>query len=111
MPIASPFSLQDRKSAWQDWIAKYRAALAAQGLSEESRMARQRAASPSIVPRNAELKRVSDEAEKGNAVPLNRYLEALLRPYDDPAPGDELSWRLPGPSSPRMGIECLSCAS
>lgn len=64
--------LQERSSAWRDWVKQWRAALAAEGLPEAERKALQDAANPVLVPRNHVMVDIIGRAEAGDYEPLHK---------------------------------------
>lgn len=82
-----------------DWRARWRARLAAEGISLEDARLRMRAASPALIPRNHRVEEAIAAALEGDMAPFERLHAALATPFDPPADADDL--RLP----PRPGEE------
>lgn len=104
---------EERRAAWKQWISIYQAALRAQqsssDMSDAERVGKQNKANPAIIPRNHVMVGIIQSAEDGDYVPLQRYYEALERPYEER--GVEEEWKEPAPTKSRMGVELLSCSS
>jgi len=104
---------EERRTAWKQWVGIYQAALRAQqsisSNNDAERVAIQNKANPAIIPRNHVMVGIIQSAEDGDYEPLQRYYEALERPYEER--GVEEGWKEPAPTKSRMGVELLSCSS
>jgi uncharacterized protein YdiU (UPF0061 family) len=103
----------ERKTAWADWVARYKDALRNNGVEEREKV--QNAANPAIIPRNHVLVDIIGEAEDGNYDLLEEYLDVLQTPYCTEtvtkAQASHPSWFVPAPKKSRLGVELLSCSS
>lgn len=82
--VLGPLDLSDEAlSKWKGWLEQYAAALRAQGLPEEERVALQDAANPKYVLRNYLAQRAIEKAEQGDPSEVHTLLELLRAPYDE----------------------------
>jgi uncharacterized protein YdiU (UPF0061 family) len=71
-------------AAFNDWVARWSARLASEGVTSAEVAARMRAANPAIIPRNHQVEAVIVAAvEQGDFAPFHTLLAAVQRPYDD----------------------------
>ena len=55
----------ERQQAWKEWLGEYKAALKAEGQSNEQRIRMQNSANPCYIPRNHLLQKAIEQAEEG----------------------------------------------
>lgn len=88
---------------WTDWQHR----LAAAGVGEAERLARQRAANPKFVLRNHLAQAAIDGAERGDPSELLGLLKVLQRPFDEHAAGPR--YAAPAPAgAPALEVSCSS---
>ncbi len=56
----------ERQQAWKEWLSQYKAALKAEGQSDEQRVQMQNSANPCYIPRNHLLQTAIEQAEAGD---------------------------------------------
>ncbi|MEM9012352.1 MAG: YdiU family protein [Pseudomonadota bacterium] len=79
------------------WLKLWRARLAEEEQTEETRQQRQRAANPAVIPRNHLVEEALAAATVGDLAPFEALLAVLADPYADP-PADSRYTRKPVPS-------------
>jgi uncharacterized protein YdiU (UPF0061 family) len=77
-------------AAYDAWAVRWRARLAEEGASVESRAEAMRRVNPAYIPRNHRVEAMIEAAvERGNFAPFEELVEVFSRPYDD-QPGREM---------------------
>ncbi len=66
-----------------EWLARWRARLAAEGRDATAARAAMRAVSPAFIPRNHRVEAAIRAAVAGDLAPFHRLCDVLARPYDD----------------------------
>lgn len=99
----------ERHQSWKQWLSQYKAALKAEGQSNEQRIQTQNSANPCYIPRNHLLQKAIEKAENHDFSEVNRLMEVLKKPYEQQQ-GCE-GYTEAAPVEVRMGVECLSCSS
>lgn len=79
-PLRDEFMDRD---AFDRWYQRYRARLLQEGVDDETRQQRMKAANPALVLRNYLAQQAIDEAEKGESGALARLHQALQQPFSD----------------------------
>jgi uncharacterized protein YdiU (UPF0061 family) len=99
----------ERKAAWAEWAASWRAQLQADGREDGERRASQDAANPAYVARNHLMQEAIALAEEGDYSEVNALMEVLKRPFEEQAGAEK--YTVPAPKQTRVGVELLSCSS
>jgi serine/tyrosine/threonine adenylyltransferase len=97
--------------ALRDWMARWQAASAAEGVAPHERRQRMHAVNPRYVLRNYLAQQVIDAAEAGDVAPLHELLDVMRRPYDDQPGRDRFAARRPEWARHKAGCSMLSCSS
>jgi len=95
-------SLFDEPAAFDQWASRWRERLARDGGDPQARRAAMRRANPAFIPRNHQVERVIDSAQKdGDFGPFEEMHRVLAAPFDDqpamhrysqpPAPGEAVA--------------------
>ena len=101
-PVASLFHAQD----FEQWLARWRARLDRQSESWEASRTRMRAHNPAVIPRNHRVEEALAAAvERADLTPMERLLDVLSVPYQDP-PQDAGYHLPPPPSAPPYQTFC-----
>ena len=90
------------------WLARYRARLAAEGLPDAGRAARMDAVNPAVVLRNHLAQGAIAAAERGTLDELQRLVQVLARPYDEPPPALAAYAEAPPADLPPIEVSCSS---
>ncbi|KAG1663376.1 hypothetical protein FOA52_007113 [Chlamydomonas sp. UWO 241] len=102
----------ERKVAWNEWLASYRAALRAEGRPDAVRAAAQDAANPKFIPRQHLLYNATEGCEKGDPSELASLMKVLSRPFDEQPKADSKYSELPpAEMAKKRGVCVLSCSS
>ena len=72
--------------AFDAWATDWRARLVREGATPEGRAAALRAANPALIPRNHRVAEAIAAAEGGNFALFHQLVEALVQPFEAPAP-------------------------
>ncbi len=100
-PGGSPEASLSRDAAFSEWLARWKARLARQPQSMESSAQLMCSHNPAVIPRNHRVEEALEAAvERGDFAPMNRLLEVLSKPYDDPPVPDV--YRMPPAPSERV---------
>jgi uncharacterized protein YdiU (UPF0061 family) len=100
-PGASPDIALSHDASFADWLTRWQARLARQPQSLESSAQLMRSHNPAVIPRNHRVEEALEAAvERGDFAPMNRLLEVLSKPYDDPPEPDV--YRMPPAPSERV---------
>ena len=97
--------------ALEDWLRRLSARQLADGVPDEARRARMRAANPRYVPRNYLLQQAIDRTTAGDAGAVGELLDVLRRPYLDQPGREAFAERRPEWARDRPGCSMLSCSS
>jgi len=95
----------------RDWIARYAARLAVEGVDPAERRRRMDAVNPCYVPRNYLVQEVIAATERGDRTALAELLDVLRRPYDDQPGRARFAGKRPEWARHRPGCSMLSCSS
>ena len=95
----------------RDWIARYAARLAVEGVDSAERRRRMDAVNPCYVPRNYLVQEVIAATERGDRTALAELLDVLRRPYDDQPGRARFAGKRPEWARHRPGCSMLSCSS
>lgn len=93
------------RQAFDDWFSRYRARLAQDEVSDDTRRAAMRAANPALVLRNWLAQRAIERAEQDDASEFERLLAALSQPFDD---RDDDYVQRPPDWGKRLEVSCSS---
>lgn len=87
-----------RDPEFSEWFERWQARMGRQPEPREACRMRMRAHNPSVIPRNHRVEEALEAAvERGDYRVMERLIEVLSRPYEDPPPHDE--YHLPPPPS------------
>ena len=75
-------------AGWRVWLDEYAQAVAEDGRPAAERAAEMAAANPAVVLRGWMAEEAYEAAEAGDFGPARQLLEALRRPYQEPAAGE-----------------------
>ena len=99
-------------AAWREWLASWRAALAAAGATEAGAAVAMRAANPKYVPREWLLVEAYEAAEAGDHAPLLALRRVLREPYaEQPEAEAKYYRRAPPGAEEKPGCGFMSCSS
>jgi uncharacterized protein YdiU (UPF0061 family) len=88
-------------AAFAEWVTRWQARLARQPQSKESAAQLMLSHNPAVIPRNHRVEEALEAAvERGDFAPMNRLLDVLSKPYDDPPEPDV--YHLPPAPSERV---------
>jgi uncharacterized protein YdiU (UPF0061 family) len=88
-------------AAFAEWVTRWQARLTRQPQSRESSVQLMRSHNPAVIPRNHRVEEALEAAVgRGDFAPMNRLLEVLSKPYDDPPEPDV--YRTPPAPSERV---------
>lgn len=73
----------DDPAQLDDWLPRWQASLAAQGIDDAARKARMTGANPAFIPRNHRVEEAITAAVGGDLAPFERLVQVLSQPYDD----------------------------
>jgi protein adenylyltransferase len=95
----------------REWLARYAARAAVEGLGDAERRHRMDAINPRYVPRNYLVQQVIEATERGDRAALPELLDVLRRPYDDQPGRERFAEKRPDWARHRPGCSMLSCSS
>jgi len=95
----------------EQWLQRYRARVAIEGLSELERSARICEVNPIYVPRNYLVQEVIDATERGDRDVLLALIDVLRHPYDERAGLAHYAGKRPEWARHKPGCSMLSCSS
>ena len=85
-----------RDPGFSEWFERWQARMERQPEAREACRRRMRAHNPAVIPRNHRVEEALEAAvERGDYRVMERLIEVLSRPYEDPPPHDE--YHLPPP--------------
>jgi len=99
------------RATLRDWIAQYRARMAAEKLDDAERAARMNSINPLYVPRNYLLQEVIDATEGGDRARLAEIVDVLRRPYTEQPGRERYAAKRPEWARVKPGCSMLSCSS
>jgi uncharacterized protein YdiU (UPF0061 family) len=95
------------RPAFDDWAAKYRARLRAEGSDDAARRARMDRVNPKYVLRNHLAELAIRQARERDHGMVGRLLQALQRPYDEQPENEDLA-ALPPDWAAQLEVSCSS---
>jgi uncharacterized protein YdiU (UPF0061 family) len=95
----------------RDWLERYAARVAVEGLGDGERQRRMDAVNPCYVPRNYLVHEVIEATERGDRAALPELLDVLRRPYDAQPGRERFAAKRPDWARHRPGCSMLSCSS
>lgn len=110
--LYTPDTLPDKYgNTLGDWLALYRRRAATDALDREARKERMLRANPLYVPRNYLAQLAIEAAERGDTALLERWMQALQKPYSVQPGMEEFAEKRPDWARTRVGCSMLSCSS
>jgi len=106
-----PTALERHGEGLIDWRERYRARLAAGGITEAARQARMQAANPVYIPRNWLAQEAIEAAERGDMAPLQALYQVIREPYRHQPGREHQAGKRPEWARHRPGCSMLSCSS
>jgi uncharacterized protein YdiU (UPF0061 family) len=94
-----------------DWLARYRARIAAENLGDDERRTRMNSINPLYVPRNYLLQQVIDATEAGDRKALPEIVDVLRTPYVEQPGREKFAAKRPEWARVKPGCSMLSCSS
>ena len=95
----------------EQWLQRYRARVAIEGLAEAERAARICEVNPIYVPRNYLVQEVIEATERGDRAELLALLDVLRHPYDERPDSSASPAKRPEWARHKPGCSMLSCSS
>lgn len=99
----------EKQGEVEAWAEKWKKVLEEQGVGEEERLERMRAANPKFVPRGWVLEEVINRVTKGDEAVLEEVMACVASPFAPPATPDAGRWCGPVPAE-KAAMMC-SCSS
>jgi serine/tyrosine/threonine adenylyltransferase len=93
------------------WLQRYRARVAIEGLTERERAARICEVNPIYVARNYLVQEVIDATERGDRKQLLALIDVLRHPYEERAGLEHYAGKRPEWARHKPGCSMLSCSS
>jgi len=101
-------ALFDEPAAFDEWVVRWRARIAAEGRSEAERRAAMRAVNPRFTPRNHRVEQALAAAiDDDDLKPIQTLLGVVTRPFDDDPDNDALA----KPPEPHEVVQATFCGT
>jgi serine/tyrosine/threonine adenylyltransferase len=115
-PLASAYYQPEQmaggvREALENWLRRYHARVAGEGLSDAERQQRMDRVNPRYVLRNYLAQLAIDRAEQGDASLIQELLDVLRQPYAEQPGKERFAEKRPEWARHRAGCSMLSCSS